>query len=195
MPRPNLLLPKSFSPLIMVRQPTTSLLLRNESLCMRRQTENHCHRYASRYNEFLLHKAYHLSLRLSIFLARQVLPNIKRQRAPSVSLIERYSELFVFRKRKLLQHEHLMLAILALYLHYLMIGTQGLKHLLLYGSVLCHLLIHHLKRDKIHRIRHISAVFHTRWKYSKPLWAYNPRSRNFMPNCFAPMCLMVRLSF
>ena len=94
-------------------------------------------------------------------MARQVLPNIKRQRAPSVSLIERYSELFVLRKRKLLQHEHLMLAILTFYLHYLMIVTQRLKYLLLNGGALCHLLIHYLESDEVYRVRHIRTVFHT----------------------------------
>ena len=53
-----------------------------------------------------------------------------------------------------------MLAILTLYLHYLMPGTQGLQHLLLNDSALCHLLIHHLERDEVHRVRHIRAVFH-----------------------------------
>ena len=55
-----------------------------------------------------------------------------------------------------------MLAILTLHLHHLMICSQGLKHLFLNGGVLRHLLIHHLERDEIHRIRHIRAVFHTR---------------------------------
>ena len=54
-----------------------------------------------------------------------------------------------------------MLAILALYLHYLMVGTQRLQYLLLNGGALCDLLIHHLERDKVHRVRHIRAVFHT----------------------------------
>ena len=54
-----------------------------------------------------------------------------------------------------------MLAILALYLHHLMIGTKWLQQLLLYGGALCHLLICNLEGDEVHRVWHIRAVFHT----------------------------------
>ena len=80
---------------------------------------------------------------------------------PPISLIERHFKLLVFCKRKLLERKHSVFTAHAMHLHYLMIGTKWLKYLLLYGGALCHLLIYHLECDKIHRVRHIRAVFHT----------------------------------
>ena len=75
------------------------------------------------------------------------------QHTTAISLIECHFKLFVFCKRKLLERKHSVFTTHATHLHHLMIGTKRLKHLLLNGSALCHLLIYYLESGKMHSIK------------------------------------------